>query len=35
MAKQIVADYDAGKAKYCQGPRTVDYTKPKSSGGKV
>ena len=35
MAKQIVADYDAGKAKYCQGPRTVDYTKPQSSGGKV
>ena len=35
MAKQIVADYDAGKAKYCQRPRTVDYTKPQSSGGKV
>jgi 3D (Asp-Asp-Asp) domain-containing protein len=35
MAKQIVADYDAGKAKYCNDPRTVDYTQPKSSGGKV
>ena len=35
MAKQIVADYDAGKAKYSQSPRTVDYTKPQSSGGKV
>ena len=35
MAKKIVGDYDAGKAKYCQSPRTVDYTKPKSSGGKV
>ena len=35
MAKQIVADYDTGKAKYCNSPRTVDYTKPQSSGGKV
>lgn len=35
MATTIVADYDAGKAKYCQDPRTTDYTKPQSSGGKV
>ena len=35
MAKKIVSDYNAGKAKYCQVPRTIDYTKPKSSGGKV
>lgn len=35
MAKKIVADHDAGNAKYCQSPRTVDYNKPQSSGGKV
>ena len=36
MAKKIVADYDAGKAKYSQSPRTTDYNKPqKSSDGKV
>ena len=35
MAKKIVADYDAGNAKYSQSPRTVDYNKPQSSGGKV
>ena len=35
MAAKIVADYDAGKAKYCQSPRTVQYDKPQSSGGKV
>ena len=36
MANQIVADHDAGKAKYnTPSPRTVDYTKPQSSGGKV
>lgn len=35
MAATIVADYDAGKAKYCQSPRTVQYDKPQSSGGKV
>ena len=35
MAAKIVADYDAGKAKYCQSPRTVQYDQPKSSGGKV
>ena len=35
MANKIVSDYNAGKAKYCQSPRTVDYTKPQSSGGKV
>ena len=35
MANKIVADYDAGKAKYSQSPRTIDYTKPQSSGGKV
>ena len=36
MAKKIVADYDAGKAKYSQSPRTTDYDKPqKSSDGKV
>ena len=36
MAAQIVADHDAGKAKYkTPSPRTVDYTKPQSEGGKV
>ena len=35
MAKLIVADHDAGNAKYCQSPRTVDYKKPQTSGGKV
>ena len=37
MAKQIVADHDAGKAKYkTPSPRTVDYTKPQKDGdGKV
>ena len=35
MAKKIVGDYNAGKAKYCQSPRTVQYDQPKSSGGKV
>ena len=36
MAAKIVADHDAGKAKYkTPSPRTVDYTKPQSEGGKV
>ena len=35
MAKQIVADYDAGKACYSSATRTVDYTDPKYDGDKV
>ena len=35
MAKQIYQQYVDGKAKYCQIPRTVDFTKPKTNGGKI